>query len=705
MLTTLTDTKKIIIYKVFISILFGIFGFLMNSQSVVVLSYPFKTAFMLGLLFPMLISLAWGWRYGLISVAMGIFFQGQWLSEEGYPALLLFPIYLVWITWHGWCAEKKSRAGKAIWNQYLVEIPFRLFSTILLYTVFRWLFHLNPPFWNPTAAGVDIPVSLVNIIAVIELTNGLIVLLMSDLLINLEFVRKILHLDIEEDRISASQIVGISILFGCLYWIIDSILDYLIFYPNQGTILDSLILNVPFHDLFNRSAFIFACIFVGILLWTILEQRLKSERALMLAEERFKHIVELSPYPIAILDSKYEFEYINPRFIKTFGYTFNDFKTLKEWLELSGSDADSQEDLLKKWQLFFENENLETLKPQMTELTCKSGDNRIVLITFVKMEKEKFFINIEDITDLKNAEKQMLQINETLEQRVTTRTSELSKANLALRNTLDELKETQAQLIESEKMAALGNLVAGIAHEINTPIGIGVTGITYLREQTVEIQKLQSEGRMKRSDLIKFMDIASNSTLLILSNLNRAAEMVRSFKQVAVDQSNEDLRSFNVKNYLNEILNSLHHELKRTGHTVTIDCPEDLEITNYPGAFYQVFLNLLMNSLIHGFNEKEKGRINIKVTKRDNIHITVSDDGKGIPEEMVGRIFEPFFTTKKDQGGSGLGLHIVYNLVHLRMEGKIRCKSRQDSGTSFILEIPETIEGKDLKILKLSGEN
>lgn len=692
-----TDTKQNIRYRVFISVLFGILGFLVNSQSVVVLSYPFKTSFMLGLLFPMIISFAWGWRYGLISASMGIFFQGQWLYEEGYPALIVFPIYLAWIVWHGWCAGKRNQTGKAVWNHYLMEIPFRLFNTLILYTLFRWMFHLNPPFWNSSAANVDMPISLVNIIAVIELTNGLIVLLMSDLLINLEFIRRILHLEIEQDRVNASQIVGLSILFGCFYWIIDSILDYLIFYPGYGTILDLLILNVPPQELFSRSAFIFACIFVGIILWFFLSQQLKNERALIQAEERFKYVVELSPYPIAILNSKYEFEYINPIFVRTFGYDLNDFKTLEEWIKLSNTDIESQSRFLRKWKMFFETNNSALLKPQMSELTCKNGDKRIVFITFVKMEKEKFFINIKDVTELKKAESQMLQMNETLEQRVITRTAELSEANLALRNTLDELKETQTQLIESEKMAALGNLVAGIAHEINTPIGIGVTGITYLKEQTSELEELQSQGKMKRSDLKKFIDTASNSTLLILSNLNRAAELVRSFKQVAVDQSMEDLRSFNVKVYLNEILNSLHHEFKRTGHTVTVDCPDDLVITNYPGAFYQVFLNLLMNSLIHGLEEKERGNIHIEVIKEGNIRIKVSDNGKGIPEEMVGRIFEPFFTTKKEQGGSGLGLHIVYNLVNLKLQGKIRCESNQGEGTAFIIEIPETIKDSNPK--------
>ncbi len=704
MLAALTD-KKITGYKILLSILFGIIGFTMNTQSVVVLCNPFKTTFMLGLLFPMLISIAWGWQYGLVSGIMGVFFQEQLLLEEGYPALIIFPMYLAWIAWHGWCAKKKEQTGKAIWNQYLMEIPFRLFNIVILYTVFRSLFHFNPPFWNSNIAAIDIPVSLINIIVVIELTNGLMVLLMSDLLINLGFVRRIFQLKIDEDKIGASQIVGISILFGCLYWIIDTIMDYLIFYPNYGTILDLLILNVPPQELFSRSAFILACIIVGIVLWSFLSQHLKSQKALLQAENRFKAVVELSPYPIAILDSKYNMEYINPRFTGTFGYSLNDFKTFKELMDLSSPDPKTNKELIKKWQISFENKTTGSLNPQMSVMTCKNGDKRIVLMTFIKMEKEKFFINIEDITELKNAEMQMQQMNETLEQRVKTRTTELTEANMALRNTLDELKTTQTQLIESEKMAALGNLVAGIAHEINTPIGIGVTGITYLKERTTEIEKLQSLGKMKKSDLIKFIETAIDSTSLILSNLNRAAELVRSFKQVAVDQSAEDLRSFNVKVYLNEILNSLHHEFKRTGHTVTVDCPDDLEITNYPGAFYQVFLNLLMNSLIHGLDEMKDGIIKIEVVKKDKIIFKVSDNGKGIPEEMVGRIFEPFFTTKKDQGGSGLGLHIVYNLVHLKMQGKIHCESGQETGTSFIMEIPETINSKKLQKIEVSGEN
>ncbi len=281
-----------------------------------------------------------------------------------------------------------------------------------------------------------------------------------------------------------------------------------------------------------------------------------------------------------------------------------------------------------------------------------------------------------------------------LEQKISERTKEIEDKNSELKKTLDQLTSMQTQLVESEKMAALGGLVAGVAHEINTPVGIGITAASYMDEKSREFDVMFKENKMKRSDLEKFTETMLQSSTIILSNLNRAADLIQSFKQVAVDQSSEDKRNFKLAGYMHEILLSLRPKLKRTSHHIEVDCNDNIELNNYPGAFSQIMTNLIMNSIIHGFDQKEDGTISIKATESEDkksIHLIYSDNGKGIPKENLKKIFEPFFTTKRGQGGSGLGLHIIYNIVSQKMGGSISVESEVGTGTTFFINIPKEV--------------
>jgi len=289
---------------------------------------------------------------------------------------------------------------------------------------------------------------------------------------------------------------------------------------------------------------------------------------------------------------------------------------------------------------------------------------------------------IRDITEQKKAQKLLEDYSHTLEQDVAERTRELSQA-------LDDLKATQNQLVEAEKMAALGGLVAGVAHEINTPVGVGVTAASLLEDKTVAFLKTYQSGQMKRSDLEKYLNTAGQSSTMILKNLNRAAELIQSFKQVAVDQSSEERREFSVKAYLEEILLSLRPKLKKTQHAIEINGDDNLTLESYPGTFAQIVTNLVMNSLLHAYEPEEWGQLSFEFRQNGkHLIFQYNDDGKGIPKENLSKIFEPFFTTKRTQGGSGLGLHIIYNLVTQRMGGTIHCESKVGSGTRFIIEVP-----------------
>jgi signal transduction histidine kinase len=272
------------------------------------------------------------------------------------------------------------------------------------------------------------------------------------------------------------------------------------------------------------------------------------------------------------------------------------------------------------------------------------------------------------------------------------RKRELDKARTAAEESLAALKQTQKHLVESEKMAALGGLVAGVAHEINTPVGVGITGVTYLQEKLNEVMAELKAGAMKRSSLDKFFQTSSETLEITMTNLTRAAELIASFKQVAVDQSSEDRRKFNFKNYVNDVLLSLKHQYKRTKHRIEVSGPDNVDVDSFPGAISQIVTNLLMNSLIHAYENDDAGRILFDIRSNDgSVVLSYSDDGKGIPPENLPRIFDPFFTTRRGKGGSGLGMNIVYNLVRNKLNGSITCDSEVGKGTTFIVSFPANI--------------
>ncbi|MBC8425344.1 PAS domain S-box protein [bacterium] len=257
------------------------------------------------------------------------------------------------------------------------------------------------------------------------------------------------------------------------------------------------------------------------------------------------------------------------------------------------------------------------------------------------------------------------------------------------RRAREMIRDQQDQLLESEKMAALGSLVAGVAHEINTPVGIGVTAASHLQERVVHFRGLYESGKLRRSEFETFLQEAGDSTRMIMSNLDKAAQLIQGFKGVAVDQTGEGRRSFDLKQYLNEILLSLRPEFKRTGHKVTLACDEGVLVDSYPGAVSHMITNLVMNSLIHGFDGVEEGEITIEATSDgENATIVYADNGVGMSKEIRRQIYDPFFTTRRGQGGSGLGMHVVYNSVTNSLGGSISCASSPGEGATFTIEFP-----------------
>ncbi|WP_105168493.1 sensor histidine kinase [Pseudoalteromonas sp. T1lg23B] len=296
---------------------------------------------------------------------------------------------------------------------------------------------------------------------------------------------------------------------------------------------------------------------------------------------------------------------------------------------------------------------------------------------------------LKDIAELKQHQNALQALNEQLEIKVAVRTDELYKKNQKLEQAMLELKHTQDELIESEKMASLGSLVAGIAHEINTPLGVALTALTYNEESMQKIDKKLQNKTLSQKDLSKALAEQAQGYQLIFRNLDRAQNLIGNFKQVAVDQSSEICRQINLKTYIQDVLTSLEPLIKKKNIDIKVTGKDDIEINTYAGAVYQILTNLLNNSVIHGFDKRSSGEVNIEFSLDDNYwYMNYQDNGEGMPQSMLKTVFEPFVTSKRSQGGCGLGMHIVYNLVTQLLKGEIRCFSEPEKGIEVKIKVP-----------------
>lgn len=340
--------------------------------------------------------------------------------------------------------------------------------------------------------------------------------------------------------------------------------------------------------------------------------------------------------------------------------------------------------------LIVSNDKLKDTQSELTLANKKLDDQNLIL----EQEVAKKTASLSQIMlDLEQQKDELIAHQRELRQENENRQyieAELRKRNQELASSMDSLSHAQEQLVESERMASLGGLVAGIAHDVNTPLGVSVTAASFLQERLNNLKTDFEDKSLTSKNMSCFIDEAEQTAVLLLSNLERASDLIASFKQVAVDQTSETEREFVLGDYINEIIQSLKPSFKQTEHQINVTCPDNLVVTCAPGAIAQIVTNMVVNSLMHGFEGKVAGTVTLDVKEDgDNVVIRYQDDGRGLSEEELSKLFDAFFTTKRGEGGSGLGTHIMYNLVTQSLHGHIEADSTLGNGLQYTIRFPK----------------
>jgi signal transduction histidine kinase len=302
-----------------------------------------------------------------------------------------------------------------------------------------------------------------------------------------------------------------------------------------------------------------------------------------------------------------------------------------------------------------------------------------------------------DITPQIEARAALNQLNSELESRVQQRTAELELANHELASTMGHLQMAQTELLRSEKLRALGDVVAVVAHELNTPIGNCLTVASTLMEKSREITSAFDDGSLKRSLLAAYLQDTEQGMGILLRGLNRSSELVINFKQVAADQVSDQRRPFDLRAVVHDVTSLLQPMLRKTPFVLHVDIPEKLKMDSFPGALEQIVTNLINNAVTHAFEGRSSGTMTIhaELIGPDKVKIIFADDGIGIEAAHMSRVFDPFYTTKMGRGGTGLGLNIVHNIVIKMLGGKLEVESIVGTGTRFIIYLPLTAPHTD----------
>ncbi len=637
------NTAKEISLKIFISIISGVMGFWLSLHPFVFLLPPYEFKFIAGLALPLLVSLEWGWRYGLISAIFGLGAQAMWI-KGGWESVVMYIFFALWIVWHGWCAEKFRKTQKKIWHRFAVELPFRLFNTIILYTVFRWIFQFNPPPWAPEITQTSASLQYINYKALGAACNGYLVLLLSNVLILFGPLRKVLrrHEIIEQKR--SNYLLGTAILIGCVFWVIDGAFG-LIFrdLPNSmaakgsDSLLDLVVFNVPPYALFERLSF-FIALLTGVLLASKYINKYSE------TEQLLTRMVELSPYPITVVDTSGRVDYINPEFIESFGYKLEDIPTVQDWYSRIFPNIFDRREFITIWKEDIQKAVKFKTEPRTFNVTAKDGSIQKIIFRQVIVNEEKEYIICENVSERIRAEERFRALNEELEQRVKKRTAQLEATN----------KE-------------LESFSYSVSHDLRAPLrSIDGFSMALLEEYKDE---LDAEGQ----DYLRRVRSASQRMGQIIDDLLSLSRISR--RELKKQEVNLSEIAQKIVEKLQESDSDRHVDIV-IGHRVTADCD--------PNLIEVVLENLLGNAWKFTSKRDKPWIIFDTVVQDDELVYCVRDNGAGFDMAYANKLFGAFQRLHKDTDfhGYGIGLATVQRIIH-RHGGRIWAEGYVDRGATF----------------------
>lgn len=676
--------QKSFSYKTIVSILFGFLGFAVNFWFTAEFAFPpFTAAVLIGLLFPMLITLTWGWKYGLLSALAGGCQSMWWIwgPSNGYAIFLVVPPFTLWVIWHGyWAGWRKKQNASPWWlSAYAVEIPFRILNTINLLTLSRWAITLNPPPWSWAAGAANtIPMPFSTFVAIKQAVVGYVILLLADVLLNLGFVRKFFGLKEDYNQANTSYIISASLLIGGFVWLIDSIISYLVFQPGNS-LLDLLALNIPPHDIFMRTIFILTCLAGGLLASYLMRGQHKSDQALLESEEHYRSLFE--SVPIALLETdlsevKKAIDGLRKQGITDLRDYFDhhpeavqDCASLVRFVDTNQTSMDMSEitdkaDFLENYDFGSETQSLATFKEELIAFAEGDSVHEIEIPYLTPSGKTKYdikrvsippafmedwsrvLVSFTDITDRVQAEVELKGYSNRLEEMVADRTSQLQSVN--------------------EELEAFSY---SVSHDLKAPL----RGINQL-------------AGWISSDYAEVLDLDGQEKLgLLVSRTKHMHKLIEDIlKYSRIGRTAAEKQKVDLNPLVRETI-----EILAVPENIQISIENELPtVVGVYAHFEQIFQNLLSNAI--KFIDKQEGFVKIGCEVKENYwQFNVADNGPGIDEKYFDRIFQMFQTlapSSEEDGSTGIGLTLVKKIVEMH-GGRVWLESAVGEGSTFFFTL------------------
>jgi len=580
----------------------------------------------------------------LLSATFGLGCQTMWF-KGGWESVVTVLMFTLWIVWHGWCADKFRKTRRSKWNPYVVEIPFRLLNIFILFTIFRWAFYLNPAPWAPEVTQVTVPITLINYTAIEAAINGYLILLLSDVLIIFGPVRKLFKLKIVREQKLTNYLLIAVIVISCFYWFIDSAYyKYILsnfsnsmIFDKQKNLIDLLFFNVPPYTLFVRISF-FITLLIGVLLASKFMSKYRE------TENFLRKIVELSPYPIIVIEPDGRVEYVNPTFVQTFGYALDEIPTVTEWFNKIFPNVFDRREFILHWKEDLKKAKTDNTEPRMFNATNKDGKIQNIIFRQVFVENDKEVVICEIVSERIQAEDNFRKLNEELEQRVAQRTGQLEAIN----------KELEA-------------FSYSVSHDLRAPLrSIDGFSMALLEEYS---GKLDLEGQ----DYLQRVRLASQRMGQIIDDLLSLSRISR-----------RELRKQDVN--LSEIAENILNKLHERDPDRNVDIVIGHKVVAYcdPNLVEIVLENLLSNAWKFTAKQDKPWIVFDQIIQDNEMVYCVRDNGAGFDMAYADKLFGTFQRLHKDTDfdGYGIGLATVQRIIN-RHEGRIWAEGYVNRGASF----------------------